>query len=79
MYSLFTIGLSFDSTQLVSDFIKRYESEWLLLSTLLTSGGESPYCIKLSNFLACNEAKHDILLFILILHMSNIIDNITTK
>ena len=27
MHSLFTIGLSFDSTQPVSDFIERYESK----------------------------------------------------
>ena len=43
------------------------------------SGGESSYRNKLNDFLACDEAKHDILLSILILHMSNVIDNITTK
>src|SRR5258705_6269380 len=79
MHSLFTIGSSFDSTQPVSDFIEKYESEWASLSTLSASGGESSYRNKLNDFLACNEAKHDILLSILIPHMSNVIDNITTK
>src|SRR5258706_1894519 len=79
MHSLFTIGSSFDSSQLVSDFIKRYESEWTSLSTLSASGGESSYRNKLNDFLACDEAKRDILLSILIPHMSNVIDNITTK
>src|SRR5258706_10639273 len=79
MHSLFTIGSSFDSTQPVSDFIKRYESEWTSLSTLSASGGESSYRNKLNDFLACDEAKRDILLSILIPHMSNVIDNITTK
>src|SRR5258707_3564990 len=79
MHSLFTIGSSFDSTQLVSDFIKTYESEWASLSTLSASGGESSYCNKLNDFLTCDEAKCDILLSILIPHMSNVIDNITTK
>ena len=79
MHSLFTIGSSFDSTQLVSDFIQRFESEWALLSILSMSGGESSYRNKLNDFLTCDEAKHDILLSILIPHMSNIIDNITTK
>src|SRR5258706_4499231 len=79
MHSLFTIGSSCDSTQLVSDFIEKYESEWALLSTLSASGGESSYRNKLNDFLACDEAKCDNLLSILILHMSNVIDNITTK
>src|SRR5258705_5831906 len=79
MHSLFTIGSSFDSTQPVSDFIEKYESEWASLSTLSASGRESSYRNKLNDFLACDEAKRDILLSILILHMSNIIDNITTK
>src|SRR5258705_6369618 len=79
MHSLFTIGSSFDSTQPVSDFIEKYESEWASLSTLSASGGESSYRNKLNDFLACDEAKHDILLSILIPHMSNVIDNITTK
>src|SRR5258706_9464386 len=79
MHSLFTIGLSFDSTQPVSDFIEIYESEWALWSTLSASGGESSYRNKLNDFLACDEAKRDILLPILIPHMSNVIDNITTK
>src|SRR5258706_15462916 len=79
MHSLFTIGSSCDSTQLVSDFIEKYESEWALLSTLSASGGESFYRNKLNDFLACDEAKRDILLSIHIPHMSNIIDNITTK
>src|SRR5258705_1519906 len=79
MHSLFTIGSSFDSTQPVSDFIEKYESEWASLSTLTASGGESSYRNKLNDFLACDEAKRDILLSILILHMSNVIDNITTK
>src|SRR5258705_6068853 len=79
IHSLFTFGSSFDSTQLVSDFIEKYESEWASLSTLSASGGESSYRNKLNDFLACDEAKRDILLSILILHMSNVIDNITTK
>src|SRR5258706_15309538 len=79
MHSLFTIGSSFDSTQPVSDFIEKYESEWASLSTLSASSGESSYRNKLNDFLACNEAKRDILLSILIPHMSNVIDNITTK
>src|SRR5258705_3219085 len=79
MHSLFTIGSSFDSTQPVSDFIEKYESEWALLSTLSASGGESSYRNKLNDFLTCDEAKRDILLSILIPHMSNVIDNITTK
>src|SRR5258706_5742122 len=79
MHSLFTIGSSFDSTQPVSDFIEKYESEWASLSTLSASSGESSYRNKLNDFLACDEAKHDILLSILIPHMSNVIDNITTK
>ena len=66
MHSLFTIGSSFDSSQPVSNFIERYESEWALLSTLSASSGESSYRIKLSDFLACDEAKRDILLSILI-------------
>src|SRR5258708_21453438 len=79
MHSLFTIGSSFDSTQPVSDFIEKYESEWASLPTLSASGGESSYCNKLNDFLTCDEAKCDILLSILIPHMSNVIDNITTK
>ena len=79
MHSLFTIGSSFDSSQPVSDFIEKYESEWALLSILSASGGESSYHNKLNDFLACDEAKRDILLSILIPHMSNVIDNITTK
>src|SRR5258706_7461312 len=79
MHSLFTIGSSFDSTQLVSNFIEKYESEWASLSTLSASGGESSYRNRLNDFLACNKPKRDILLSILIPHMSNIIDNITTK
>src|SRR5258705_11717389 len=79
MHSLFTIGSSFDSTQPVSDFIEKYESEWASLSTLSASGGESSYRNKLNDFLACDEAKRDILLSIVIPHMSNVIDNITTK
>src|SRR5258708_9659513 len=79
MHSLFTIGSSFDSAQPVSDFIEKYESEWALLSTLSSSGGESSYRNKLNDFLACDEAKRDILLSIIIPHMSNVIDNITTK
>src|SRR5258705_1705604 len=79
MHSLFTIGSSFDSTQPVSDFIEKYESEWASLATLSASGGESSYRNKLNGFLACDEAKCDILLSILIPHMSNVIDNITTK
>ena len=79
MHSLFTIGSSFDSTQPVSDFIERFESEWALLSILSMSGRESSYRNKLNDFLTCDEAKRDILLSILISHMSNIIDNITTK
>src|SRR5258705_451818 len=79
MHSLFTIGSSFDSTQPVSDFIETYESEWASLSTLSASGGESSYRNKLNDFLACDEAKRDILLSILIPHMSNVIDNIITK
>ena len=79
MHSLFTIGLSFDSTQLVSDFIKRYKSEWALLSTLSMAGAESSYYNNLNDFLAYDKAKRDILLSILIPHMSNVINNITTK
>src|SRR5258706_14751658 len=79
MHSLFTIGSSFDSTQLVSNFIEKYESKWASLSTLSASGGESSYRNKLNDFLACDEAKRNILLSILIPHMSNVIDNITTK
>src|SRR5258705_1108432 len=79
MHSLFTIGSSFNSTQPVSDFIEKYESEWASLSTLSASGGESSYRNKLNDFLTCDEAKRNILLSILIPHMSNIIDNITTK
>src|SRR5258705_3202955 len=79
MHSLFTIGSSFDSTQPVSNFIATYKSEWASLSTLSASGGESPYRNKLNDFLTCNEAKRDILLSILIPHMSNVIDNFTTK
>src|SRR5258706_6492053 len=79
MHSLFTIGSSFDSIQPVSDFIEKYESEWASLSTLSASGGESSYRNKLNDFLACDEAKRDILLSILIPHMSNVIDNIITK
>ena len=79
MHSLFTIGSSFDSTQPVSNFIERFESECGLLSTLSMSGGESSYRNKLNDFLTCDKAKHDILLSILIPHMSNVIDNITTK
>ena len=78
MHSLFTIGSSFDST-LVSDFIERYEFEWALLSTLAISSRESFYCIKLSDFLAYDKAKCNLLLSILILHMSKVIDNIITK
>ena len=63
----------------MSDFIERFESEWALLSTLSMSGGESSYRNNLNDFLACDEAKCDILLSILILHMSNVIDNIITK
>ena len=79
MHSLFTIGSSFDSSQPLSDFIEKYESECALLSTLSASGGESFYRNKLNDFLAYDEAKRDILLSILIPHMSNVIDNITTK
>src|SRR5258705_1350076 len=79
MHSLFTIGSSFDSTQPVSDFIEKYESEWALLSTLSASSGESSYRNKVNDFLSCDEAKRDILLSILIPHMSKVIDNITTK
>src|SRR5258706_16425662 len=79
MHSLFTIGSSFDSTQPVSDFIEKYESKWASLSTLSTSDGESSYHNKLNDFLACDEAKRDILLSILIPYMSNVIDNIITK
>src|SRR5258705_2496474 len=79
MHSLFTIGSSFDSTQPVSNFIEKYESEWASLSPLSASGGESSYRNKLNDFLACDEAKRDILLSLLIPHMSNVIDNITTK
>ena len=43
------------------------------------SGRESSYHNKLNDFLTCDEAKCDILLSILIPHMSNVIDNITTK
>ena len=43
------------------------------------SGGESSYHNKLNDFLAYDKAKCNILLSILILHMLNIIDNITTK
>src|SRR5258706_1643924 len=79
MHSLFTIGSSFESTQPVSDFIEKYESEWASLSILSASSRESSYRNKLNDFLACDEAKRDILLSILIPHMSNVIDNITTK
>src|SRR5258705_5880243 len=79
MHSLFTIGSSFDSTQPGSDFIEKYESECASLSTLSASGGESSYRNKLNDFLAYDEAKCDIFLSILIPHMSNVIDNITTK
>ena len=34
---------------------------------------------QVNNFLACDEAKYDIPLFIFVLHRSNVIDNITTK
>src|SRR5258706_13203631 len=50
MHSLITIGSSFDSTQPVSDFIEKYESEWASLSTLSASGGECSYCNKLNDF-----------------------------
>ena len=43
------------------------------------SGRESSYRNKLNDFLTCDEAKRNILLSILIPHMSNVIDNITTK
>ena len=79
MHSLFTIGSSFDLAQPISDFIETFESKQALLSTLSASGGESSYRNKLIDFLACDEAKSNILLSILILHMSNIINNITTK
>ena len=43
------------------------------------SSGESSYHNKLNEFLTCDEAKRNILLSILIPHISNVIDNITTK
>src|SRR5258706_6943235 len=78
MNSLFTIGTSFDPFKPVSEFIDKFKTEWAMLTQLSTSGS-TPYRLKLKEFLAFDEAKRDILLSILIPHMSNIIDNISTK
>ena len=45
----------------------------------LSSSSPTSYCKKLNLFLECNKAKRDILLSTLIMHISHIIDNITTK
>ena len=80
LYVLFSIGTQYDPSRPLIEFIQKFESEWSSVSKLSSSGqAATSYRKKLNSFLECDEAKRDILLSTLIPHMSNIIDNITTK
>ena len=76
--SLFSLESQFTTSKLLIEFSNRFEAEWALL-TQLSLSGTTPYRIKMKEFLECDEPKHDILLSILIPHMANVVDNITTK
>ena len=78
MNTLFVTGSQYDSSKPISVFIDNFETQWALLQQLSTSGTTS-YRQILNQFFTCNEAKRDALLSMLIPHMSNIIDNISTK
>ena len=67
-----------DPSKPVSTFIDKFKTQWALLLQLSVSENSS-YHMKLNRFLACDEAKRDILLSMLIPTMTNIIDNISTK
>ena len=78
MNALFVTGSQYNSFKPISVFIDKFETQWALLQQLSTSGTTS-YRQILNQFFTCDEAKQDALLSMLIPHMSNIIDNISTK
>ena len=82
--TLFSLSSSYDANKSISEFIETFENEWAALEQLATStstasSGASLYRRRFNAFLSCDKAKRDILLSSLILHMENIIDNISTK
>ena len=80
LHVLFTLGSTYDSSKPIGEFIETFETEWAMLEQLATSSSGSSGTNSYPNtFLACDEAKRDILLSALIPHMENIIDNISTK
>ena len=78
LHCLLSMGTQYETSKPVSDFIDKFETPRALLLQLSASEISS-YRMKLNRFLACDEAKRDILLSMLIPSMTNIIDNISTK
>ena len=84
LHTLFSLSSLYNANKSISEFIETFENEWaapeqLATSTSTASSGASSYRRRFNAFLSCDKAKRDILLFSLIPHMENIIDNISTK
>jgi len=62
----------------LSEFISKFESQWLHLTKLLNGSSDS-YRTTFANFLNEDKAKRDFLMDFLVKHHKNVIDNLTTK
>jgi len=62
----------------LSEFISKFESQWLHL-TKLSKGSTDSYRTTFAAFLQEDKAKRDFLMGFLVKHHKNVIDNLTTK
>jgi len=62
----------------LSEFISKFESQWLHL-TKLSKGSSDSYRTTFAAFLNEDKAKRDFLMGFLVRHHKNVIDNLTTK
>ena len=72
---LTTLPTTLDSTQSLSAFVQRFETEWLRLSSLAKASSDS-YRQSFAKFLAEDKAKRDFLLGFIVNQYPNVVDNL---
>lgn len=72
------LAASYDSSQPISHYIQKFESEYFRLNKLV-GGSEEEHRKHGSNYFSHDKTKRDFLLGFLSRHQKNVVDNLTTK
>ena len=76
--NLVALPSTYDSSQPISSFVQRFETEWLHLVKMAKSFKDD-YRKRFAEFFEEDKAKRDFLLGFLSRHQKNVVDNLSTK